>query len=306
MPKLFVLHKDNIPLALEEIRSVCGDARQVGDFALSDGGGDISVLAFTRAAFEVIRETADLEASLREIDWPRFVHGSFAVRVIPKGSSGLEKQIAKAIFHSIKDPKVDLDAPDSEIAVFVIGSRFFITRKLMDLDQGFEERKAHLRKSLKPISLHPKIARAMVNLTGSREGPIFDPCVGTGGILIEAVLTGREAFGADIDPEMARIAKDEVKQAMIFYADCLTFEGDYPFVVTDLPYAKNTKAIDLDGFFDAFLPRLRVWKTKVAILGFPDFIDTYSLLEKHSLKAHSSFDIYIHKSLSKRIIKILL
>ncbi|NIP34812.1 MAG: methyltransferase domain-containing protein, partial [Thermoplasmata archaeon] len=54
-----------------------------------------------------------------------------------------------------------------------------------------------------PISLHPKYARAMVNLAKvPLGGRILDPFCGTGGVLIEAALLGYEPLGSDIDPRM--------------------------------------------------------------------------------------------------------
>ena len=61
------------------------------------------------------------------------------------------------------------------------------------------ERKAHLRPELQPTSLHPRLARALINLTGIRKGILLEPFCGAGGILLEAGLMGIKTVGYDID-----------------------------------------------------------------------------------------------------------
>ena len=67
----------------------------------------------------------------------------------------------------------------------------------------FEERKVQHRPFFSPISLHPKLARVLVNISAiKRDETLLDPFCGTGGILIEAGLIGAKVIGSDIEEKM--------------------------------------------------------------------------------------------------------
>ena len=87
--------------------------------------------------------------------------------------------------------------------------RLAFTRKIdgKELKHKFGLRKPHLRPGFHPSSLNPKLARAIVNLTGIEKGKILDPFCGVCGILIEAGLIGLFPVGYDIDEEMLKKAE---------------------------------------------------------------------------------------------------
>ncbi|MBN17072.1 MAG: THUMP domain-containing protein [Candidatus Thermoplasmatota archaeon] len=60
------------------------------------------------------------------------------------------------------------------------------------------QRKAPMRPFFKPISLDPKLARAMVNFACPNGGRLLDPFCGTGGLLVEGVLCGMDSCGSDL------------------------------------------------------------------------------------------------------------
>ena len=68
------------------------------------------------------------------------------------------------------------------------------------------ERRAGERPFFKPVSLDPMLARLAVNVAAGplERGPVVDPMTGTGGFLIEASLSGRNAIGIDIHSEMVQ------------------------------------------------------------------------------------------------------
>ena len=102
-----------------------------------------------------------------------------------------------------KGRKVDLTRPEVELRMFVSDRvHFFLGEAEMDRCQ-FEQRKVAERPFFSPISLHPKFARALVNMTLVKRGDrLLDPFCGTGGVLIEAASIGVRACGSDISPEM--------------------------------------------------------------------------------------------------------
>jgi tRNA (guanine10-N2)-dimethyltransferase len=103
---------------------------------------------------------------------------------------------------------VDLVNPAHTFRVFV-GRRAYLTHELYDRDMDdFEERAVKHRPFFKPVSLHPKFARTLVNLSRVHDGQhLLDPFCGTAGILIEAGLVGAHPVGIDADPEAAAGAR---------------------------------------------------------------------------------------------------
>jgi len=57
------------------------------------------------------------------------------------------------------------------------------------------------------LSIPPRLARIMVNLTEVRKGSFLDPFCGIGTIVQEFVLQGLSAYGSDRDPDRIRDAK---------------------------------------------------------------------------------------------------
>jgi len=173
--------------------------------------------------------------------------------------------------------------------------------------EPFTKRRPHLRPVLHPSSLQPKLARAMVNLTGIKTGAVCDPFCGTGGILIEAGLMGLKPVGYDIEEKMIIGSKLNLKNYRITNfklkvsdATKVKLNGA---IVADLPYAKNTKTIDLEKTFNDFLINIKNNKNNYnTVLGFPDFVDYKKIIRNNKLKIKKEFSYYIHKSMSKKIV----
>jgi tRNA (guanine10-N2)-dimethyltransferase len=98
---------------------------------------------------------------------------------------------------------IDLTTPDLTVRALLSDKvQLFISEHEIDR-KDFDRRKVAERPFFSPISLHPRYARALINLTGARRGDkVLDPFCGTGGIVLEAALLGMKAIGSDIDPEM--------------------------------------------------------------------------------------------------------
>ena len=148
-----------------------------------------------------------------------------------------------------RDRNVSLEKPDVEIHIVITDERIFVGRKLSVIDRsGFEKRKAQYRPFFSPISLHPRLARALVNLSQvPSNGKLLDPFCGTGGILIEAGLIGIDIYGGDIEDKMIKGCRENLEYYNIgdyhlYNVDvgeitsCIDEKMDA--VVTDLPYGK--------------------------------------------------------------------
>ena len=83
-----------------------------------------------------------------------------------------------------KTGRVDLSSPAVDFRVLV-GTEFVLGRVVHRVDRsGLEARKVTNRAFRLPISLHPKLARALVNLSRvPTGGPRADPVCGTGGLV---------------------------------------------------------------------------------------------------------------------------
>ena len=114
---------------------------------------------------------------------------------------------------------VDLSEPDCVLALVADGPTASLACGWMEGDgqASFSngERRAGERPFFKPVSLDPVLARLAVNLAaGPRErGPVVDPMTGTGGFLIEASLSGRNAIGIDVHSEMVQGARTNLAWA---------------------------------------------------------------------------------------------
>ena len=80
-----------------------------------------------------------------------------------------EKELAGYIWRNSENPKVNLENPKTLIQLFIIKNKVYCGLLIYDNKEDFESRKSHLRPFPHPSSLHPKVARALVNITGIKE-----------------------------------------------------------------------------------------------------------------------------------------
>ena len=85
------------------------------------------------------------------------------------------------------------------------------TISVQDVD-GFAKRdmdKPHT--DLEMGTLPPKLARIMVNLTGRKDGIVWDPFCGSGTILMEAGILGFDLLGSDIDEKAIEYTEKNIE-----------------------------------------------------------------------------------------------
>jgi tRNA (guanine10-N2)-dimethyltransferase len=202
--------------------------------------------------------------------------------------------------------RVDLHSPSVDFRLLV-GEEFVLGRVMHKVDRaGLEARKVTNRSFRLPISLHPKLARALVNLARVPSGGlILDPFCGTGGVLLEASRIGLRAVGADIRTSMVVGSRSSLRSlgadADLAAADAGRGpwrEGAFRGIATDPPYgrAASTRGeppLDLYerafSEFDRVLPPRRpvsiVLPSEEAIaVG-----ETHGeLVERHTMRVHRS------------------
>lgn len=217
-----------------------------------------------------------------------------------------------------KTGQVNLTTPAIDFRVLV-GEEFVLGRVVHRVDRhALEARNVTHRVFRRPITLHPKLARALVNLSRvPMGGLVADPFCGTGGILLEASRIGLRAVGADVRGTMAAGARRALRalsaEATLLVADA----GQAPWrpgaldgIATDPPYgrAATTRGeppLDLYrrafAAFEDALPRGRhiaiVLPTETSIeVG----QERWELVERHALRVHKSltrnFCVFVTRS----------
>lgn len=191
---------------------------------------------------------------LSNLEGAELPEGTFAVRgkrfegmMRDADSQGIVRKIGEVLS---KKNDVNLREPDFVVRMQMCDAvHVYIEQRVTETDL-LEKRKVGERPFFSPISLHPKYARALVNLTGVRRGgTVLDPFCGTGGIVIEAAEMGMRAMASDFDPEMVAGCRENMAFYGLKLHDFDTLDvGDigerFPgtdAVCTDPPYGRSTK-----------------------------------------------------------------
>jgi tRNA (guanine10-N2)-dimethyltransferase len=243
------------------------------------------------------------------------IHGDGSIAVHCKNRSDTldSQQIVKTL-GSIYSKKrtVDLTNPDFQIRVLTTHSTIYVGLQQAELDRTqFEKRKVHQRPFFSPISLHPKVARALVNLSQVRNGEtLLDPFCGTGGILLEAGLLGARIIGSDVENKMIEgctktLDYYKLKNYELYCSDIGSigdFVADIDAVATDMPYGRSTTTKGENILqlytraFAAIYDVLKKGRRAVVGLSNKDMIplgeNYFSLVEKHTFRVHRSLTRY--------------
>lgn len=180
--------------------------------------------------------------------------GTFAIRAKRyKGmmkdvdSQGLIRRIGGVL--SVHND-VNLKEPDTVVRLQMCDrAHVYIEEHVTETDL-LEKRKVGERPFFSPISLHPKYARALINLTGvKRGGTVLDPFCGTGGIVIEAAEMGMKAMASDFDEEMVIGCRENMDFYRLALHDFDVLDigdigdrfHDVDAICTDPPYGRSTK-----------------------------------------------------------------
>ncbi|MBS3176359.1 methyltransferase domain-containing protein [Candidatus Woesearchaeota archaeon] len=323
MTYLFELSQENLDLAVQEVIALtlhpfyeCQDSflilKNTLDHKKIRELGER--LACTKKISQIlfISKKQNLIRDVKHFSWKKVYQKSIAVRARAE-LKDQEKELATRVLDSLQKGHVDLEDPITKIEFLQIMGKVYAILVLKEIHHDFEERKAHKRPALHPSAMHPKLARAMINLTGIKTGEetrttITDPFVGTGGILIEAADMGFKTQGFDIDPEMLQRCRTNldffhIQDANIKLNDATKIKEKLDYVVADLPYGKMTKPIT-SQLYEDFFKNLRTILKKRAVLCFEDKEETINSITKNNFKILHSFAIPVHKSMTRRVVVI--
>lgn len=175
--------------------------------------------------------------------------GSFALRKRRIGRrEGNAEEVASILGGK---NRVDLDNPDFTIRLIISRKNYLCLQRYAVDRKGFEKRKVENRPFFYPISIHPKFARVLVNLSRVKEGDrLLDPFCGTGGILIEAGLVKARIIGNDVKKEMVRGCAENLNhyglEGELLQCDVSEIENEIEEVdaiATDPPYGRSTTTL---------------------------------------------------------------
>ena len=240
----------------------------------------------------------------------RIPEGTFAVR--GKRFQGMMKDIdSQDVIRKLggalsKTNDVDLKEPQNEVRI-LMSDRLHVFLGERTVDRNIlETRKVGERPFFSPISLHPRFARALINLTGvKRGGTVLDPFCGTGGIVIEAAFMGMKAIASDFDPEMIAGTEENMDYygLEMYDSDVLDISdihdrfGEVDAIATDPPYGRSTHTggEDIESIYrramTVFGDTLKTGACAGVVLPHP--------IEDRRLKLQSMYVQRVHGSLSR-------
>jgi len=249
----------------------------------------------------------DLESAVEEIDLSGYYTAALKARVAENRRPEMDTRDLIGRLGRIvsRKTKIDLENPDINLRIY-IGESAHIGREIVSIDRSqYEKRKNRFLPFTSPISIHPRLARALINLTAkSPSSRLLDPFCGTGAILIEAAMMGMKTHGSDISKKMIDGSDSNLRHLnlnaelkRLDVGDIGEFSGKFDCVVTDPPYgrAATTKREPIERLYsramDAFAEIL-VPKGRVGII-VPDenilkYESQFELLKKASIRVHRS------------------
>jgi tRNA (guanine10-N2)-dimethyltransferase len=248
----------------------------------------------------------EVEEFLSHMDLPS---GSISIRArrFEDHQSGIDVQALMSKCGKVltKDRTVNLETPDVAVRILVSDRLHFHINDFEIDRKQFDLRKVGERPFFSPVSLHPRYARTLVNLTRARRGQtVLDPFCGTGGILIEASMIGAKVLGSDIAEDMVGGCMANLRHFNAPFervdvsdiGDIASVFGKVDVVATDPPYGRSAStrregktslyARAMDAFVDTVK---RDGKVGVVFPGPLDHTrDELLLTESHIQRVHRS------------------
>jgi tRNA (guanine10-N2)-dimethyltransferase len=202
--------------------------------------------------------------------------------------------------------RVDLDFPADDFRLLV-ADEFVLGRVIHRVDRSrLESTKVAHRAFSLPISLHPKFARALVNLSRvPMAGTVLDPFCGTGGVVLEAAAMGLRPIGSDRDRAMVSGTRAALRGGSSDGYVAVADAGRLPLrpgtvhgIATDPPYgrASSTKGERIRSLYErafrAFADLLPQGVHAAVVLPDPSMTneapDSFEFVEAHALRVHRS------------------
>jgi tRNA (guanine10-N2)-dimethyltransferase len=233
-------------LAMAEFHAFTGKEAS-GRLGIAPVAVDISRAAFISTSMHMAASGAslhDLCADIRakSLAWERFRIEHFCPSTSYKLTS-LEPVIAVA---NAIEGRPDLTNPAIRLGLVATPELWSVGPIISQYmpDWPSHEQRPHFFSG----SLPTRFARSIVNLVASPGDSLIDPCCGVGVVLIEALASGVQAVGCDINPKMIAQAADNLAvlglPPRLFVADARRLTSRYDAAILDLPYGRNVNIHD--------------------------------------------------------------
>ena len=296
-----------------------------GSFGIEASGPGYVVASFEERFFDEVADRISLTHSLgrylgsyepddvsglEDVELPE---GTFAVR--GKRFEGMMRDIdSQALVRKVggilsRRNDVNLKEPDFVVKMQMCDKvHLFIEDRVTETDL-LNKRKVSERPFFSPISLHPRYARALINLTGARKGDrVLDPFCGTGGIIIEAAMMGMKPIASDFDENMIIGTQENMDFYGLKLTDFDTIDisdvpdrfGEVDAIATDPPYGRSTHTggEPIDSLYaramKAFAEVLRIGGAAGVVLPHEISPDTLTLEEHCIQRVHGSLSRHYH------------
>lgn len=272
----------------------------------------IERLALTHAVLEYLGEceadVASFTLMLRDLGLT--AEGPFSARVKKVAGTALDPPVPELerLMGSHISGTVRLDTPESEYRAVCSADRCYLGRVIRHIDRGsFDLRRPGSRIFFHPGVMMPRLARALVNISLVRQGEfLLDPFCGTGGFILEAVMSGARGLGSDIDPSMVSGSRRNVTEGDFFCAGATALpfrDSGIHAVVTDLPYGQSVSIVagSLDELYHDTLAEIR----RVLIPGRRAIIVTHRDISSFAgevMEIRASYSQRVHRSLTRRVL----
>ncbi len=231
------------------------------------------------------------------------MHGDFKIEVKKLDKIYSSTPIKKKFGEELKKAgyKVNLKKPVNIIKIFS-GKKFYLSRQIYEINRHrFEKRKE--KPFELPITMHPRLARAITNLARIKKGSIVaDPFCGTGSILIESSLIGAKIIGIEAKEWIAEgcirnMEYFRIKNYKIYSNDMRSVDLNADAVVTDFPYGRASYLSDeMKKLYKEAFKKIHDWigYNKYAVIGMAnkEMIKVgkkyFELVEIHPYRVHKS------------------
>lgn len=303
---IFLTTKNNSNIAKAEIETLC-------DCELKEIKEGIFIgepkKTFSANRFGFVKEILILNKILNKKTYfdeitDNDILNNYKIRIVSEDKQLRTKEFSNIIYKQLSNPKVDLEKPDHEYVFLFLENKIYLLESKDKNTDRPDERKAHKKIHNHPTSLDPKLAKALINLSGKES--FHDPFCGTGGLVIEGALMGLDASGSDIAPGLIVKAKENAEAYSLKidfkYKNALNLEHTYSALITDLPYGKNSVLLqEITVLYEEFF-KLAESLTNSLVVGMMETTNEQELLKNTSWRIKHQFIIYVHKSMSRKFL----
>lgn len=270
-------------------------------------------------------EEQKIFSALRAVDFQELIkrNSCFGVRITRAKREAakvnvddLQGKIGSVIWQQMNGGvTVKLTDPDIQFMGVIDGEQFHFGIFLGSRNRtGFSRRRSPRRPFFVPSAIHPKTARAMVNLARASKGDAFlDPFCGTGGLILEAWEVGCLPICLDIDVNiLIGCQKNLVHFNTPFFAGLADTRTpplrrrSINVIATDPPYGRSSSTkgaqvskliqTSMSALADILIPGGHLCFATPLEFFNEELVDTkdFSIIETHTMR--------IHQSLSRQIV----